>query len=412
MKRRVRSNPIRALRRAAFTLFELLVVIVVILALIAVTVPSFATLIESANFSSAVNAVTGTLGNARALAISSSKPVGVAFLFDTVEEEYTLQVVELVRDGTKASLTQQVPSSGAPDAAAWGLRPAVNTTPVTLPTGFGVFGMSFAHTRGPEESLQGEDWLDLIPTDPPTAPWYAGETFTDPNNANWTVNPWIFPRNDPRLFLDPDDLDAAKRAQGLTLDEVWRIIHGDPVPGVSFTDADAELAVRHANSFVVMYDAGGTIISVYDGGATTPDRDFYLEFPDEPLDPTAGLTIEERVQDSDFTFDPERIRPNIQEPSPNPEVWLRSVNQLAIVSFQRLSGGTQIDRPWELHPSTSQAPWPDFRGSAQYQSAPLDPANDEIDDLVIAVTRWIDQNAEIIGFDRYSGAAQRRSDLQ
>jgi len=124
------------------------------------------------------------------------------------------------------------------------------------------------------------------------------------------------------------------------------------------------------------------------------------------------LTIEERVQDSDFTFDPERIRPNIQEPSPNPEVWLRSVNQLAIVSFQRLSGGTQIDRPWELHPSTSQAPWPDVRGSAQYQSAPLDPANDEIDDLVIAVTRWIDQNAEIIGFDRYSGAAQRRSDLQ
>jgi hypothetical protein len=274
--------------------------------------------------------------------------------------------------------------------------------------------MSFVHE---EESL----WNERYPDDRSTAPWYAGELFTDPSNGTWTVNPWIFPRNDPRLFIDPDDLDPAKRAQGLTLDEVWRIIHGDNVPGASVNPVDAELAVRHANSFVVMYDAGGTIISVYDGGATTPDPDFYLELPDDPIDTGASVGARPEPYDSAFTFDPESLGRGVTvtEPGPNPEVWLRTVNQLAIVSFQRLAGARDadgeligIDRPWELHPSTSQAPWPDFRGSAQFQSAPLNPTDEDLNDLVNAVTRWIDQNAEVIGFDRYSGAAQRRSDLQ
>ncbi len=416
MIRRLLTIPIRATRRAAFTLFELLVVIVVILALIAVTVPSFATLLESASFSSAVNAVTGTLGNARALAISTGKPVGVAFFFDTQAREYTLQVVELVRDGTRADLTPGV--SRAVDTKAWGLRPAENTTPVSLPDGTAVFGMSFNHvaprpTRAqltPENGALNGRLPDTL--DERTAQWYAGEIFVDPDNGNWLVNPWIFPRNDPRLFIDTDDLTPAKRAQGLLLDEMWQIIYGDSVPGVNVAADDAIRAVRHANSFVVMFSPDGTVVPMHDGDGRTVDFDFYLEFPDDPVDNTGSAGTRPEPYDNAFLFDPEFIGPNVQTPTPNPEVILRSVDQLAVVAFNRLVAGTGIDRPWELHPATSAAPWPDFRGSAQYQAQPLNPTDEDLNDLVRSVTRWIDQNAEIIGFDRYSGAAQRRRQLQ
>ena len=50
--------------------------------------------------------------------------------------------------------------------------------------------------------------------------WYAGEVFPHPDNSNsWVLNPWIFPRNDPRLYLDERDdisrLGSAQRAIGI-----------------------------------------------------------------------------------------------------------------------------------------------------------------------------------------------------
>jgi len=433
MKLPDRLNPIPALRRCAFTLFELLVVMVIIIALIAITLPSFAAMLESAAFSSAVNSVTGTLGNARALAISSSKPVGVAFLFDAEDEEYTLMLVELARSGTAGVLTPGVSDGGR---TAWALRPAQNTTPVTLPQGTGVFGMSFNHVASelssgvssPEEAARDGVAPPLI--DQNAERWFAGELFPDPDNPQRLFNPWLFPRNDARLFIDPEDLDPAKRRFGVTEDELWLRVHDIEVDGVDVEPERAARAVRNAHSFLVIFGSDGTVKGMHDGDGNAVEYDFYIEFPDDPVDNTNADQRRPEPYDHPFTFDPEsvgeRAGVEVEQPAPNPEVLLRSVDQLAIVSFNRLTAGLTeaeataqagIDRFWELHPSTS-APtlradlWPDFRGGAAFRNDPLPHDDEDLDKFVREVSLWIDQNAEILGFDRYSGAVQRRRQTQ
>ena len=408
MIRRAGTSCIGAARRA-FTLFELLVVVAIILVLVAVTTPAIGTLIASANFSAAVNSVTGTLGNARAIAISRGVRTGVVFSFDIVDEVYSLRVVELAPSGSRGQLTTYTTSTTATiDASVF--VPARNSTPVTLPKGTGIYALSFTHMFDPNGAASYEV---LDPSAPvPLNLWYAGEVFEHPDNANWLLNPWILPRNDPRLYIDlVDDVEGRR---DLSLQDVWDTAAGPSFAPTyaKFSRDDAIRAVRHAQSFIVMFDSDGIVVpAVDDAGADVFNG--FLEFPTDPIDLEPDDPNLNDAYDSDITFDPEIAPPgNINLPSANPEVWVRAVDQLAVVEFRRLSSGSGVDFPWLLHPSTSELPWPPFRGTADTQNSPLASDSNRLDEMVRDVSQWIDLNGEIIGFDRYTGVAQRRRSEQ
>jgi len=88
-------SPVCSAFDRAFTLFEMLITVTIIILATAVVLPAFGRIIESSNFAGAVNTVTATLGNARALAIQNSEYTAVAFLYDIDSEIYTLLPLEL-----------------------------------------------------------------------------------------------------------------------------------------------------------------------------------------------------------------------------------------------------------------------------------------------------------------------------
>jgi prepilin-type N-terminal cleavage/methylation domain-containing protein len=409
MKRNRVTSCLRSVRRA-FTLFELLAVISIILVLVAVTTPAVSSLVASANFSAAVNSLTGTLGNARAVAISRGERTGVVFTFDIETQEYTLQVVELAPSGSRGQLTESTTTTSASiDASVF--IPARNTTPVVLPTGTAVYGLSFAHMRDRIRRTPPFDPLNPATTSP-TQLWYAGEVFESPDNAAWEINPWIFPRNDPRLYLD--ERDDIKDNRTISLEDVWNVVAGGSfAPSyVNFTRTDAVLAVRHAQSFIVMFGPDGVVVPAVDDAGQDVFNAF-VELPDSPVDFAPNDPLNNVPYDSPTLFDPEVQPPGtVNQPSTNPEIWVRSVEQLAVVELRPLSASTGVDRPWMLHPSTSQAPWPRFRGRQELVNNPITATDSDLDDWVRDVGLWIDSNAEIIGFDRYTGVAQRRRSEQ
>jgi len=77
-------------RRSAFTLIELLVVIAIIAVLTAVTMPAIRALSKSNDQSQTANVVRAMMSNARALAISQHRIVGVVFFQET--SQYSLPV--------------------------------------------------------------------------------------------------------------------------------------------------------------------------------------------------------------------------------------------------------------------------------------------------------------------------------
>jgi hypothetical protein len=103
-----------------------------------------------------------------------------------------------------------------------------------------------------------------------------------------------------------------------------------------------------------------------------------------------------------------------QEPNrfaTNPEIRLRAVEQLAIVEFKNLTRGTGIDEPWALHSASSLDAfdvWPPFRGRADLKTSPLAPDDNEMDEMMLNLTQWINLNAEVVGFDSYTGVPRVR----
>lgn len=382
--------------RRAFTIIELLVVITVIAIAATVILPGFGRLVESNNYSSAINSVTAALGNARARAISTGRPTGVAFFFDLETERSSLQILELVgRDG--GVLTNRV-TSPPPHTYCHAFRPALLSQPELLPKGTGVYALARTHVRG---SVNGQPQVNLTIDRTPTYQWYAGEVINDGLVNPPPIVPWIFPRTDPRMFTARDTQGTARNVfYGL---DPWAIVTRGPGaswPAPTGGGAGGQEAVRNVTTFFILFDdRGRQVEATYTGGEESVNA--YLELPTEPY-PATSTDFNPEPYDNLNRFDPENFgEPAVDGPDrrPNREVMLRAASQLAVVDLQRLAEQTAIARPWLVRSENSKVPMPDYLREAGYSD----------NDKVQAVSRWIALNAEIIGFNPYTGNVLRRS---
>lgn len=368
---RTPANPIR--RALAFTLTELLVVIIIIIIGATLLLPAATRILESNSYASAINLVSTTLANARAQAIRTGVPTGVVFLFDTETQVCSMQVVE-VRSQQGGVLTQFV-AQDPRHSYSQVFRPALGSAPVELPTGISVLGLSFS------TAPDGGDG-SLIDSD--TAHWYAGEVYTDDNGNE--IIPWIFPRNDPMHFV----FNTVQREQIWERDGVTANVARD--------------AVRHANTFMIRFSETGAVITTsVGGGIATPNA--YLEYPDGPIDRTEDFDPDDPPKPIDALdrFDPEGGLG--EDFDPNPEVVLRSAHQLAIVDLKRLERETGIEAPWFVRPERPGGlPTPGPNGPTDNNWHARADNRD-----TSRISLWVDFNAEIIGFNRYTGEVLRKA---
>lgn len=358
--------------RRGFTLLELLVVISIIVLASALLVPAFGRIIGSTRYTGAINTVTATLGNARAQAMRTGVETGVAFLFDVERERYTMQIVEALQ--FSGTLTER-PTDDPRHAYADAFRPSPGTVPIELAPGTGVYGLSFAVAP----STGDESQIDAI-----TRNWYAGEILNEGSATQ--ESPWLFPRNDPRMYVKIPTGQSA-----------WDLI------GPSGTgNRPVRKAIRQANSFIVRFRADGAI-SEFSQREDNVLNNAYLEFPEEPRD----LDVEgSEAFDRRDLFDPDaKVPGGVTRRSPNPEVFLRSASQLAVVDLRRLGEVVGIEKPWLVRPERSG----DNETRAPFGAG--DARNDVYidDEAAKKVWRYIDADAEIISFNRYTGNAVRKA---
>ena len=377
----------RAAAARAFTLVELLVVIAIIAIATTLLVPAFGRVLESVNYSAAVNTVVGTLGNARALAIRSGRSTAVAFLYDPARGVYSLQVLEQGRYG--GSLSGEQGFGGVEEFAAT-FRPAANSTPVELPAGTGVFGLPLLDQVRPLDNSG--SWVDFLDGD--TSAWYAGMFQGNPGSPTDPLKPlWLFPHNDGRVYMENGDPGGDRFYGG----DPWRALFG--IGGAGASASRARDAARHAMSFMIQFNSDGSIATRTDEGAGV--RSGYIELPEAPRD---RLDADADPYDEPDVFDPEEVA--VSNPSsraePNPEVWLQSAVQLAVVDLSRMSEELGVRDAWRARPTYSRMPRPTWQDDAGYFQ------DDDADALHRAVSDWIDENGEVLGFARYTGAVMRK----
>lgn len=362
------------MNRRAFTLLELLVVVAIIVLGTVLLIPAFGSIITSAKYTGAVNTVTATLGQARALAIRNGRETGVVFLFDADREAFTMQVVELLQTG--GALTQRATVPGEHTYANV-YRPALNTVPIELPSGTGVYGLSF-DTAPPTDESGG-----LI--DSTTNHWYAGEVYI--NSDNNEVIPWIFPRNDPRMYVEMPKGQSAW-AEGPNATSAYFL-----------SNQNVRRAIRQSNTFFIQFSREGSIVdTVQQGGVASVNS--YLEYPSEPRDLD---TDEAEPFDKPSIFDPDARPRNNARQSDNPEVVLRPVARIAVVDFTKMTQVVGIEKPWLVRPAESSEPRLAVPSQGQTRQRYYNDRNTSI------ISSFIDNNAEIISFNRYSGNAIREA---
>lgn len=386
--------------RSAFTLVEMLVVVTVIVVAMVALLPAFSRLIDSNNYASAVNAVSATLARSASRGVEG----GVVFLWDPRLEQMTLVQVEL----HNADASLRAGEDGRVPAVAF--RPVPGSQPVQLPAGYGVYGLSMMHD-------------DLAPAanpavDPPTMDdtWYPEEAVwqdnpnivTSPAVRRMVLNPWLFPRNDIALYtLDFDPANVNDPNHPANIGELAPDNIQIPTSGLETVyDPNQDSPWRHLQTFFIWFGADGSLRTA----ASMPQgvNDCYLEHPDLPFDPELEPSDPDYLLDLDDRFDPQAYYDGLGAGWPvfNPEVHMRPAEMLAIVDFSRMREGTGVVRPWYLRVDSDQAP--PFPADKTAESYPLNQlnANETID--VRRVYDWIDRNAEIIGFNRYTGQALKR----
>ncbi len=365
-----------ATNRRGFTLLELLVAITIITIGSILLVPAFGRILQGLSYTGAVNSVTATLATARTLAVRENRHTAVAFLWDEEREVMSLQIlVEL--NGIGASLSPFSGTGSSEDNYAFAYRPAAGRTPVELPPGSAVFGLSLSVEPAGSE-IDGD-----------TAHWYAGEFVDNADGERESV--WLFPRNDPAWYSEEVPGDRTTRNRGL---DVWDDLIGDKL----LTDAQFIRGVRHAATFCIQFGPDGSVVnSPTAGGISTINA--YIEFPDGPLNRATRENY-----DSDVLFDPESALGEIGgfgEPDPNREVVMRSAYQLAIVDLRELSEAVGLERPWRVQSRQGTTPKPTWLFNSPYLE----------NETLLQLNEWIDRNGEILGFNRYSGELMRRTQL-
>lgn len=385
--------------RPAFTLVEMLVVVTVIVVAMVALLPAFSRLIDSNNYASTVNAVSATLARSASRGVEG----GVVFLWDPRLEQMTLVQVEL----HNADASLRAGEDGRVPAIAF--RPVPGSQPVQLPAGYGVYGLSMMHD-------------DLAPAanpavDPPEKDdtWYAEEAVwqdnpnitTTPAVRRIVLNPWLFPRNDIGLYtLDFDPANINDSNHPVNVGELAPDNIQDQTALETVYDPNEDSPWRHLQTFFIWFGADGSLRTA----ASMPQgvNDCYLEHPELPFDPELEPSDPQYLLDLDDRFDPQAYHDGLGSGWPvfNPEVHMRPAELLAIVDFSRMREGTGVARPWYLRVDSDQTP--PFPQDKEAESYPLNQlnANETID--VRRVYDWIDRNAEIIGFNRYTGQALRR----
>ncbi|MFG0258672.1 MAG: Tfp pilus assembly protein FimT/FimU [Phycisphaerales bacterium JB043] len=425
-----RSARLRPVSWRAFTLFELLVVMGIIIALITALAPTLSGLLQSNRRANAVNTLTATLSRARSVAIEKNRPTGVVFLLDIQTRKTTMIITQLRAAANGKLQDSYLPPPLHSDLAtdAFVMEPAENIATVELPEDVLVYGLSFHHEL---ESIGIDplEWYYPDSNDRPYFPPYFGEVFQHPDNSDWHVNPWVLPHNDPRLFLDQEqDLDQSifRNPEQVDLDEYWTLVdQQNSVDGILIDTADVHQTLLSAHSFVIVFGADGLLKPVISTGTGSSMVNYYLEFPNRPLDAepidddAVNLPYDlSSTNDIQINFNPVSLGAGanliVNVPSPNPEVMLRPANMLAVVELNEFRRGTatmgqSITEPWELHASTAMAPWPQFRGTPETLASPLDADHQDLDELMLMASDWIDLNGTIIAFDPNVGTPQRRS---
>ena len=359
----------------AFTLVELLVVISVIAIGASILVPAFGRISASLNYTGAINSVVATLGSARTLAIRENRYTAVAFLWDERTQRMSLQVL-VQQPGVGVTLSR------APDGMlesfdnyAMPYTPASGQTPVELPAGALVYGLSYA-TADTNTQI-----------DANTEAWYAGHYIDDP--AAGRVPVWLFPRNDASWATEAQGNTPQLRNLGIDPWADLALNTGTRLSANEFTDA-----VRNAQTFCVQFAPDGSVVVAPEvGGVATTTA--VIEFTDAPIDladRNAG------GYDNDRLFDPEEAL-SATDPEANREVVMRSASQLAIVELAPLRAFVGLERPWHVQPALASTPQPRWATRQRFYT----------DEDAETVSNWIDANAEVLSFNRYSGDVLRRT---
>lgn len=397
-------------RRRAFSLVELMIAVGIIVLASVVVVPGFTKLLESANYTSAVNTTASALGQARALAIRTQRYTAVAFLLDTQTETCTIQVLELLSAGGTGYLSNN--PTNQETASCQPFRPADGQAPIELPKGFVIYGLSYAAQRtrtpaGDDVSVEVCKIDNGIRGSGATFNWYSGELVDEgvavTAAGTGEMIPWLPPRSDPANYTrDGDDPWLTAR-------------DGNPAPGQRSWTAQDTQAVRHAQTFAIIFDPTGAIVTATSDGGR-PLTNAYLELTDSPVDRRPATPGPVRTLDCATNFDPENWRgcpprnaTAAADPTPNPEVRLRAATALAVVDTQKLAKDVGLARPFLVRPQADLTKSPPRREDLIGVNVPgfSDAYFNSL--MVRRISTWIDRNAEIITFNRATGGVNRRT---
>ncbi|MFG0330835.1 MAG: Tfp pilus assembly protein FimT/FimU [Phycisphaerales bacterium] len=235
-------------------------------------------------------------------------------------------------------------SSGGMEAASI-FVPIEGQSEIELPAGIAVYGYGYGASRN-GASIARHTWYTDV-----------GLLYDSPGRDEPT-DPWLLPRNDPHFLSDEDEPD----------------------------DNDLEMI----DTFMVRFSPDGHVVSSAEelrqglvvnvsGGAD--DAFLELDYPGSE------------------TFDPSEYRnwdPRIATVSGDevdvPEVHLRSVPLLSIVDLRVMGEELGIARPW-------MAAGPNLVSDRTRVDA-----NQNGDDDQIEIDNWINENAALVSFNRYTGA--------
>jgi len=328
----------------AFTLIELTIVLGIILALVAVTLPAFRSLKESNRESGGVNAVGAALNEARALAVKNGHDVAIMFTFDIEKQIAAMQLVEI-------DSTTHDAGNGLGRATIF--KPIDGHAPIQLPQGAAVFGFGYGASRNGTGTADPDNREN----------WYADLPFGDNSyyGNNSTQDPWLFPRTDVRLF--------------------------------SKTFDQADTHPEFLESFVIRFDSTGTVVSGTEElglGTSSSAHDGFLELDHLNTDIPGW-------EDDLRAWTPQKIDLGGGKVRIIGEAQLRSVPFIAVVDLYRIADETGLRSPWLALNSNHK-----YGDDEKIWDSDGDGDEDHIE-----IDRWINENASIISFNRYSGAIMK-----
>ncbi len=338
-------------RVQGFTLIELMLAIGVIVALTAVTLPAFRSLKEGNRESGGVNAVSAALNMARSLAVRDGHDVAVLFMFDVQRQVCSMQLIEA------AGLTYDADDKSGGWGKATMFVPVPGKAPIDMPRGAAVLGYGYGATR----------LTNAKPENPWN--WYTelGQVYEKNKNqkALRGRDPWLFPRTDVRLFARDGKL------------------------------AEADIKdVEQLESFIIRFSPEGTVVSSAEElarGSSSEANDGYLELNHLHTDNDANW------QEKSHFWTPQILKVNNSKYEVIGEMQMRSVPFIAVVDLYKLGAEIGVRAPWLAVGKEH---------SLEGDHAEWDADGNDLPDH-LEIDQWVNDNARILTFNRYTGTIMK-----